>query len=47
MQAINQAEYNCCKKMVDLVIKKDVSGKYSCYTNAKPQAGNTPTCPAS
>ncbi|PAV59718.1 hypothetical protein WR25_23701 [Diploscapter pachys] len=44
-KAINQGEYSCCKKMVDLVVKKDVSGKYSCYTSAQPLAGNTPTCP--
>ncbi|PAV90840.1 hypothetical protein WR25_06277 [Diploscapter pachys] len=43
--AINLAEYNCCKKIVDIVVKKDVSGKYSCYLSAQPQAGNTPTCP--
>ncbi|PAV55978.1 hypothetical protein WR25_25446 [Diploscapter pachys] len=43
--AINVAEYNCCRKMVDLVVKKDVSGKYSCYSKAKPKAGTTPTCP--
>ncbi|PAV86584.1 hypothetical protein WR25_12986 [Diploscapter pachys] len=44
-KAINVAEYNCCRKMVDLVVKKDVSGKYSCYSKAQPLAGNTPTCP--